>query len=203
MNKCEAVCGPSKLDMLAIRIRDFALELAYTIGLKDRPKSSVVQHAEREFVAAGYIPISKEQEDGPNKWIQESVLELLDMFSRQGHSGFSAQYAVETFRKLALYEPLAPLSGAEDEWNEVGDGIWQNNRCSHVFKQEDGKAYDIDGRIFREWNERDLDPDEDGFPGKHRFESCYTNRDSRVYISFPYTPSREYVDVEPEMLASQ
>lgn len=103
------------------------------------------------------------------------------MFSKQGHSGFSAPYCVETFRKLALHEPLVPLSGADDEWNEVSDGMWQNNRCSHVFKDADGKAYDIEGRIFREPN-----------------GACYTSRDSRVYIEFPYTPKREYVDVQGE-----
>ena len=110
--------------------------------------------------------------------MQENVIELLRVFAKQGHSGFSAPYCIETFRKLALFEPLVPLRGIDDEWNECCSGMWQNNRCSHVFKELDGRAYDIQGRIFREPN-----------------GSCYTNRESRVYISFPYTPTREYVDV--------
>jgi hypothetical protein len=57
--------------------------------------------------------------------------------------------------------------------------MWQNNRCCHVFKDNAGNAYDIDGKIFRE-------PD----------GACYTSRDSRVPVTFPYTPVREYVDVE-------
>ncbi len=62
-----------------------------------------------------------------------------------------------------------------------GDGMYQNARCGTVFKQPDrfdGQAYDIDARVFRE-------PD----------GNCFTNRDSMVPITFPYTPKREYVDV--------
>lgn len=138
-------------------------------------------HAIREFKAAGYIPLDQPQEDGPNKWMQENVIELIRVFSKQGHSGFSAPYCVETFRKLALFEPLVPLQGTEDEWNEVGGGYRQNNRCSHVFKEADGRAYDSEGRIFR-------DPD----------GGCYIDHGSRVYITFPYTPTREYVDVQKD-----
>ena len=182
MNECVMACEPSKLEMMIRHAKNALLQLAYLLRLKKRPKGNTVRHAEREFVAAGYTPLDQEQEDGPNKWIQENVLELLEVFARQGHSGFSAPYAVEMFRKLALHEPLVPLSGADDEWNEVGDGVFQNNRCSHVFKDKDrfnGQAYDIDGRIFRE-------PD----------GGCYTSSDSCVPVTFPYTPKREYVDVD-------
>lgn len=135
-------------------------------------------HAMREFKAVGYIPLDQPQEDGPDKWMQENVLELLRVFAKQGHSGLSAPHCIEMFHKLAMFEPLCPLQGTDDEWNEVGDGHWQNNRCSHVFKDADGRAYDIHGRVFRE-------PD----------GCCYTSYGSRVYITFPYTPTREYVDV--------
>lgn len=144
---------------------------------KRNEPSSTERHALREFKAAGYPPIA-ECGDGPDKWIQENVIELLRVFSEQGHSGSSAPYCIRMFEKLANFEPLVPLTGADDEWNEVSGGVWQNNRCSHVFKEADGRAYDMDGRIFRQ-------PD----------GCCFTNRDSRVYITFPYTPTREYVDV--------
>jgi hypothetical protein len=134
---------------------------------------SLIDHAEREFAAIGWS-----EEEGPDKWIREDVLQLIRVFAEQGHSGFSAPYAVSMFEKLARYEPLAPLTGKDEEWCEVSEGTWQNRRCSHVFKEADGRAYDIDGKIFREPN-----------------GSCFTNRDSRVYITFPYTPKREYVDV--------
>lgn len=149
--------------------------------LRRNDPSFTERHAIREFKAAGYLPI-EECEDDPNKWIQENVLELIRVFSKQGHSGFSAPYCVEAFSKLAMHEPLVPLSGNDDEWNEVGDGVLQNNRCSHVFKQADrfnGQAYDLNGRVFREQN-----------------GACYTNSESLVPVIFPYTPTIEYVDVE-------
>lgn len=144
-----------------------------------RPKSQTIIHAERELLALGYEPLDKEQEDGPNKWIQQNVLELLEVFDRQGHSGSSAPYLAEMFHKLALHKPLAPLTGADDEWVEVGDGMFQNNRCGRVFKGADGRAYDIQGRVFR---------DSDG--------CCYTNKNSCIYVTFPYVPTTEYVDVD-------
>ena len=139
--------------------------------------SNLKEHAKREFKAMGYKPVS-ESEDDPNKWIQENVIELLEVFSKQGHSGSSAPFCVGYFEKLAMFKPLCPLKGTDDEWIECGSGVFQNNRCSHVFKDESG-AYDIQGKIFREPN-----------------GTCYTGSDSRVYITFPYTPKSEYVDVE-------
>lgn len=159
---------------------------------------SLIKHALREFQTLGYKPVEQE-EDGPNKWIQENVLELLRVFGEQGHSGLSAPRCVELFSKLAKYEPLCPLSGEDSEWNEVGPGVFQNNRCGHVFKQADrfdGQPYDSNGKIFWEWCERDLDPEEEGYPGKSRFKSYWTARESCVPITFPYTPTREYVEVK-------
>lgn len=158
-------------------------------------KSYTISHAQREFLALGYVPLDQQQEDGSNKWIQENVLELLELFIKQGHSGSSAPYCADIFKKLALHELLSPLSGNDNEWNEVGDGHFQNNRCSHVFKDEDGRAYDIEGRIFFEWCERPLDSDEEGYPGIRKYKSYFTNLESRVYVEFPYTPTKEYIQV--------
>jgi hypothetical protein len=140
--------------------------------------SNLIEHAKREFKAIGYIPLDQEQEDGPNKWIQENLIELLEVFSKQGHSGFSAGYCINAFNKLARFEPLASLTGEDWEWQEVGTGTWQNIRCGRVFKNAEGRAYDIDGKIFRE-----------------RDGCCFTNKNSHVYIDFPYTPKSEYIDV--------
>lgn len=179
MNGTVMGCKPSLLRKLMWRAKESIKETAYRFRLLKRPKCYTVRHAEREFAAAGYTPLDRPQEDGPDKWIQQNVLELLEVFSRQGHSGSSAPYCVSMFKALALHEPLVPISGSDDEWNEVSDGLWQNNRCSHVFKDADGRAYDINGRVFREPN-----------------GCCYTCRESWVYVTFPYTPTTEYVDVD-------
>lgn len=108
----------------------------------------------------------------------EAVMKMIDVFADEGHSGFSANMAISIFNKVARYEPLTPLTGEDDEWTEYAHGRWQNKRCPHVFKDEDGDAYDSEGRIFREPS-----------------GACFTSRDSRVPVTFPYTPTREYVDV--------
>lgn len=148
-----------------------------------KQESNLVAHAKREFLAMGYIPLDQPQDDDPNKWIQESVLELITVFSKQGHSGFSAPYAIATFQKLAMFEPLGPLTGEDSEWNEVSEGMFQNNRCGRVFKSKDRfnrQAYDIDGKVFTDAN------------------GSYTNLHSQVPITFPYTPVTEYVNVTKE-----
>lgn len=111
----------------------------------------------------------------PDRWMADSVVELIEAFARQGHSGFSAPYCIEMFKTLASWKPWGPLTGEDGEWVEVMDGLFQNRRCSHVFK-EHGVAYDSQGRIFE-------DPD----------GSRWTNGDSRVPITFPYTPTVEVV----------
>ena len=141
--------------------------------------SNLTEHAKREFAALGYTPPDLDTEDGPNKWIPENVLQLLEVFSEQGHSGSSAPFAIGYFENLESFEPLCPLTGEDDEWNNTGDNTLQNNRCSHVFKDiETGEAYDSHGKVFREPN-----------------GVCYTSRDSRTPVTFPYTPKTEYVDV--------
>ena len=141
--------------------------------------SNYKTHAMTEFRAAGWVDESGKYCDEMQQMICEHVLNLLDVFADEGHSGSSAPYALNVFKKLASFEPITPITGEDWEWNEVGEGMFQNKRCSHVFKDaKDGEAYDSEGRIFREPS-----------------GSCYQGKGSRVPITFPYTPKREYVDV--------
>ena len=160
-------------------IKERAVQVALKVIRWASKDSNYLKHARREFLAMGYTPPEKDQEDGPNKWIQENVLDLLCLFASQGHSGSSAPYCINVFSKMANFEPTVPLTGEDSEWNEVGTGCWQNTRCGHVFKEADGRAYDIQGIVFREPN-----------------GVCYTSGNSRVFIDFPYTPKVHYQDVE-------
>lgn len=156
--------------------------------------SNLQKHAWNEFRAAGWINEHDVFKDEMQEAICMHVMALLKVFSDEGHSGSSAPYAISLFEKLAKFEPLVPLTGEDWEWIDHGHCM-QNKRCSHVFKQPDrfnGQAYDIQGTVFYDWYERDLEPDEPGFPGKTRFKSHYTCRESCVPITFPYTPTTEY-----------
>lgn len=159
--------------------------------------SNKLKWAEAELKLAGYDV--NDPEDGPNKWLAEGTLELLKVFSEQGHSGMSAPYAVALFEKLAMWKPIAPLTGEDDEWMEVDTDVWQNKRNSTVFKGEDGQAYWMDGRVFWEWySAPDID---DGKP----YKRCYTGRESRVTIEFPWTQPDipEYVFVPTEQFPNE
>jgi hypothetical protein len=135
---------------------------------------STMEYARRELERAGLF----NEDSDYGGMLGEAVMKLIKAFAEEGHSGFSAQMASDLFNKLSRCEPLSPLTGDDDEWNEVDDDTWQNNRCSHVFKTTTDGAYDIDGRVFRE-------PD----------GCCFTNRESRTPVTFPYMPTTEYVDV--------
>lgn len=151
---------------------------------------SYIDHAMREFRAAGWVDENGNYCDEMQEAICNHVLKLLEVFAEEGHSGSSAGYAVNMFEKLAKFEPLVPLTGEDWEWNDVSeysaDHMWyQNKRCGHVFKDADGKAYDSEGIVFWEWY---TDPETGE---KHK--SYFTGRKSRVYIEFPYIPKKEYV----------
>jgi len=139
-----------------------------------------IEKSYEEFQAAGWCDEDGNFKDGMQERICKHVLDLLEVFSKEGHSGSSAPYAINLFKKLASFEPIAPLTGKDFEWVEVGEGVFQNKRCSHVFKQHDrfnGQAYDLNGKVFIK----------DG--------ASFTNSDSLVPIEFPYTPKSEYVTI--------
>ena len=153
-------------------------------------------HAMQEFKAAGWCDQDGKFGDEMQEDICNHVLDLLDAFDGEGHSGSSSSYTVDLFSKLALFKPLVPLTGEDWEWNEISDEysvynnttVYQNNRCSDVFKQSDrfdGQPYFLDGKVFWEWY---TDPETGE---KHK--SYYTCADSLVPITFPYTPTTEYV----------
>ena len=144
--------------------------------------SNLLKHAERELKFIGY-----DGKDEYNNMAKAAIMELLTTFANQGHSGFSANYIVNLFNKLAKYETLSPLTGNDDEWGNVSDmsgdrkTLFQNNRDGRVFKNDDG-AFFTEAIIWTESG-----------------ESSYTNKDSNRYIkSFPFTPKTFYVEVDKE-----
>lgn len=162
---------------------------------------SLVEHAKAEFRAAGWCDENGKFNDEMQHFICDDIIQLLTIFGEQGHSGSSAPYAIELFSKLAKFEPIVPLTGEDWEWNDTGHGSLQNKRASHVFKDtETGECYDINGKVFWEWCKP--------YEGREPFEpykSYYTCRESRVPVTFPYTPKTEYVyqhsDAEPQQPA--
>ena len=136
---------------------------------------NLVDYAKDELKRIGMI----DSGEAYNDCVTKAILDLIELFDSQGHSGFSAPYVINAFSRLAMFKPLSPLTGEDDEWNDIGDGgSLQNKRYSAVFKNKDGTAYDVTGKVFTD----------DG-------EVWYTCKDSRVDVTFPYVvPDKpEYV----------
>lgn len=133
---------------------------------------SLVDFAKDEFKRLNIDVDNKTSEDDFDIWGANCVIELLEVLSKQGHSGLSAGWTLDTFNRLANYKPLSPLTGKEDEWFLISEeeNLYMNKRCPSVFStSKDGTdAYFLDGRVFI---------DKDG--------CAFTNKHSKVYLTFP------------------
>lgn len=143
--------------------------------------SNLVDYAKDELKRIGMIDSGEPY----NEWATKAILDLIELFDSQGHSGFTTSYVANMFYRFVMFKPASPLTGKDDEWNDVGDGLLQNKRYSAVFKDKDGTAYNIEGKAFTD----------DG-------EIWYICEDSRVNVTFPYVvpnePERVYRNKESE-----
>ena len=145
--------------------------------------SKIIEHAWREFQIAGWCDENRKFDDEMQELICKNVIEVLKVLSNQGHSGSSISYLKRILFNLIDFKPISPLTGGDDEWMEVGTGVFQNKRMGSVFKSKDmfnGQAYWLEGKIFYEETE-------DGD------RTCFTGPGSVVPITFPFNPN-----VEPE-----
>ena len=158
-----------------------------------------LDHAKLELQMAGFF----DKDSFYEGMIGEAVMQLMEVFVKQGHSGHSAPIVANLFHKLANYEPLLPITGKDEEWGDVrdlsdGKPWYQNKRCSALFKDgEDGEVYYIDAIVKRDqngtcWTGRCWINEEDYKTGD---QSKMIS--SRGYIkSFPFTPKTFYIDVK-------
>lgn len=99
----------------------------------------LLAYARREF---SYLP----QTDAYDLALRDAVMEVLEVISRQGHSGASIGPVLAMLRRLALFQPLSPLTLRMEEFGAPYDmdGTRQNMRRSSIFMDKDGRVYDID-----------------------------------------------------------
>lgn len=110
--------------------------------------SNLVNYAKRELERAGYD--RKALKDPVNKEVYNNILQIVKVFSKQNHSGFSANYARSVLSKLLQFEPIKPYEGKEDEWSKLGDSedcTYQHRGHSYLFRY-DGVVYSIQGYAF-------------------------------------------------------
>jgi len=146
------------------------------------------EHARFELNYAGLF----DNDADYNGEIAKSVMELIDVFSKQGHSGASASFVRNIFNELVQFKPLGGITGEDNEWTEVGNSIFQNKRLGGVFKQNnihDGRPYYLDAIIWTtQFN-------------KTSWSGTASTRDRTKIMSrqlikkFPFNPKTFYVEV--------
>jgi hypothetical protein len=101
---------------------------------------SLVEHARNELQAAGVFNKDSDY-DG---MLGNAVMELVEVFAKQGHSGFSAETTLQLFDEVARFRNLTPITNNPDEWEKRDELTWQNKRRSTLFSRDGGKTwYDI------------------------------------------------------------
>lgn len=94
--------------------------------------SKFMEHAEKELRLFGC-----DMDDFATK----DVLKLIKVFSDSGHSGTSAEWALDIFNKLVRWENLAPLTRNKEEWElawttDEGEPFYQNRRNSSILTSD-------------------------------------------------------------------
>jgi len=83
---------------------------------------------------------------------QKAFKLILEAFSKEGASGGSAPYQIETLINLLKdylsWKPLTSFSFEDDKFFEFIKGMKQHKRVHSIFKDEKGIIYNIHGVVF-------------------------------------------------------
>lgn len=112
-------------------------------------ESEFLERSRNELELAGFF----NPEGMYGTMIGDTVLELVKVFSDQGHSGLSAAITAHVFKELVEGNHLSPITDSPEEWFNHGEGmgnhegeLWQNRRNGSLFSEDGGKTYyDVDG----------------------------------------------------------
>jgi len=113
-------------------------------------KEDMTAFAKKELELVGLF----DKDSDYDGMLGEAVLELIQKFASQGHSGCSAAMTMAIFDKLANYKPLSEITDDLDEWRDIsefqgGKAGWQSTRSPSCFSEDGGKTYwDIDEDYF-------------------------------------------------------
>jgi hypothetical protein len=136
----------------------------------------------------------------------KEILALCEAFGKSGQSGgsapFTASAIAQAVKKLCLEEPICPVTGNDEEWVNVsdmsdGETLWQNGRCSALFKGSKGCRY-INAIVWK--GEEDWDT----FTGRvYIDEKDFELIGSIQRVKFPFTPKTFYIDVIRKPISKQ
>jgi hypothetical protein len=126
------------------------------------------------------------------------ILALCEAFGKSGQSGGSAPMTAsaisQAVKHLMLQEPICEVTGHEKEWMDItdinsGEPMWQNKRCSGLFKYADNKCSYVDAIIWKGQEKYDT------FCGRvYIDEKDFELIGSSQYVRFPFKPKTFYID---------
>lgn len=127
------------------------------------------------------------------------ILALCEAFGKSGQSGGSAPMTAsaisQAVKKLMLQEPICDVTGHENEWVDItemnsGESMWQNRRCSGLFKYPNEKCSYVDAIVWKGEEEYDT------FTGRvYIDDKNFELIGSSQYVKFPFKPKTFYIDV--------
>jgi hypothetical protein len=169
----------------------------------------------RKFAERELDVLVKSNTDPENRPIIEEfipeILALCEKFGNSGQSGGSAPFTAgalsSAIKKLCLQEPICPITGLDEEWADVsgygdGDPMWQNVRCSALFKDKNGEVSYTDAIIKKTqkgscWSGSFWLSKKDYLTGDRNLMM----RCNQYVKGFPFTPKTFYIDVIEEEVA--
>ena len=124
----------------------------------------------------------------------DSALRVYEVMCDEGHSGFSWGLTSRILESLLKGDPLTPITGEDDEWNDVTwddkEKVYQNKRRSQLFKH-----VAKDGTISYSDNDRVTCVDENGIYSHFGFVSAIAEQYIPP-ITFPtFLNDRYYVHI--------
>lgn len=97
---------------------------------------SIIEQAKYEMQLAGF-----------GESDSKVMVEILEKFFDQWDSGGAVYAVAPVLQRLIAGKPLSPLTGEDHEWvvHDFADHLYaQNKRCGTVFKDREGRCYNID-----------------------------------------------------------
>lgn len=128
------------------------------------------------------------------------ILALCEAFGKSGQSGGSAPMTAsaisQAVKHLMLQEPICPVTGIDEEWvnvrevSEEDEMMYQNKRCSALFKSKSGKCWYVDAIVWKGEEEYDT------FTGRvYIDDKNFELIGSSQYVRLPFKPKTFYIDV--------
>ena len=130
------------------KIKEIFFRILASIQRKKILNENLTDYAYSQLDKAGLFDLDSDYEG----MIGKVVMELIELFSNQGHSGFSASWVTDIFNKLSRFKPIVPIDNPMmleeyrdcSEYMDISKGQFlQSTILSNMFSEDKGKSWYI------------------------------------------------------------